>query len=40
VARLPVLLVLPVGLCLLPAAILLGVVPVVLDLLGDVLAGV
>jgi hypothetical protein len=33
-ARLPVLLVLPLGTCLLPAALLLGVVPVVLGLLG------
>jgi len=36
-SRLPVLLVLPAGLCLLPAALLLGVVPVVLDLLHSVL---
>lgn len=35
--RLPVLLVLPMGLCLLPAALLLGVVPVVLGLLAQVL---
>jgi len=35
--RLPVLLVLPAGLCLLPAALLLGVVPMILDLLRDVL---
>lgn len=33
VRRLEVLLVLPTGLCLLPAFVLLGVVPVVLDLL-------
>jgi hypothetical protein len=32
--RLPVLLVLPMGLCLLPAAVLLGVAPVVLGLLA------
>jgi hypothetical protein len=35
--RLPVLLVLPAGLCLLPAALLLGVAPVVLDLLSEIL---
>lgn len=35
--RLPVRLVLPAGLCLLPAALLLGVVPVVLDLVARVL---
>ncbi|MFN8075330.1 MAG: hypothetical protein U0Q15_07925 [Kineosporiaceae bacterium] len=38
-SRLPVLLVLPSGLLLLPAALLLGVVPVVVDLLGRVLGG-
>lgn len=35
--RLPIRLVLPAGVCLLPAALLLGVVPVVLDLLPRVL---
>jgi hypothetical protein len=34
IRRLEVLLVLPVGLCLLPAFVLLGVVPVVIDLFG------
>ena len=38
-ARLPVVLVLPVGLCLLPAAVLLGVAPVVLDLLLGIVGG-
>lgn len=38
-ARLPVLLVLPLGLCLLPASVLLGVAPVVLDLLAESLGG-
>jgi tight adherence protein B len=33
IRRLEVLLVLPVGLCLLPAFVLLGIVPVVVDLL-------
>jgi tight adherence protein B len=35
-ARLSVVLVLPMGLCLLPAAVLLGVAPVVLGLLGQI----
>ena len=39
IARLPVLLVLPAGLCLLPAAFLIGIVPVVLDLARSVLGG-
>jgi tight adherence protein B len=33
VRRLEVLMVLPVGLCLLPAFVLLGIVPVIVDLL-------
>ena len=37
VSRLPVLLVLPAGLCLLPAAFLIAIVPVVLDLAQHVL---
>lgn len=38
-ARLGSLLVLPLGLCTLPSFLLLGVVPVVLTLAGDLLAG-
>ncbi|GAB7191617.1 hypothetical protein NUM3379_23250 [Kineococcus sp. NUM-3379] len=38
-ARLGALLVLPLGLCTLPAFVLLGVVPVLLSLAGDVLPG-
>ena len=35
-ARLEVLLVLPVGLCLLPAFVLLGIAPTVIDLLSGI----